>query len=54
MGYSCQGLSYWETEGGQRSYNLKFNFEVNDLREEAMAGIQCKLETTADEVHNYF
>lgn len=49
-----QGLSYWEAERGQRSYNLRFNFESSNLGEEVMARIQCNILAASDESTQLF
>lgn len=49
-----QGLSYWETERGQRPYHLKFNFDANNLGEEIMHRIQCRVVAANDDSTQIF
>lgn len=44
-----QGLSYWEADRSEKSYMLKFDFATNQLGEEILEHIRCRVVAASDE-----
>ncbi|HHM5415832.1 TPA: DEAD/DEAH box helicase, partial [Pseudomonas aeruginosa] len=44
-----QGLSYWEAERSEKSYQLRFDFASRELGEEIMEHIRCKVSAAGEE-----
>lgn len=44
-----QGLSYWEPERSDKSYQLRFNFASSEIGEEIMDRIRCRVSAVGDE-----
>ncbi|MEG6992212.1 hypothetical protein V1979_35645, partial [Pseudomonas aeruginosa] len=44
-----QGLSYWEAERSEKSYQLRFDFASRELGEEIMERIRCKVSAAGEE-----
>lgn len=44
-----QGLSYWEAERSEKSYQLRFDFASRGLGEEIMERIRCKVSAAGEE-----
>lgn len=44
-----QGLSYWEPERSEKSYQLRFDFASRELGEEIMERIRCKISAAGEE-----
>lgn len=47
--HALHGLSYWEAERSEKSYQLRFDFTSRELGEEIMERIRCKVSAAGEE-----